>query len=166
MPDTRGRGTGSCTESLAVVLRRKQKPSEDEVQTWRAGCIERCLSGSERGSWKRGLMVHVRSRANYLLYTVRRRFESSQPHFNLQYKQQHLQMTSTVCGITLPSGLNAHNRDYKATLCGQAGQGMKCVPLRRQKAIVVCCCCCVSQWALRPFAMLKAVSSILPVSIW
>ncbi len=42
------------------MLRRKHQPGEDEVQTWRAGCIERCPSGSERGSWKRPLMVHVR----------------------------------------------------------------------------------------------------------
>jgi hypothetical protein len=38
-----------------------QKSWEDKPHPWRAVCIERCMHGSERGSWKRGLMVHVRS---------------------------------------------------------------------------------------------------------
>jgi len=53
MPDTGGRGTAED-----LPLRRAAAPEGARGQTagrskWGAGCIERCLSGSERDYWKR-----------------------------------------------------------------------------------------------------------------
>ena len=60
MPDTRGRDTGEGGSYVPVVYRMVRQPWEDEPHLWRAVCIERCMHGSGKGSWKRDLMVHVR----------------------------------------------------------------------------------------------------------
>jgi hypothetical protein len=48
MPDTWGRGPGLLRRYVPVLYRRVQEAGDDELRAWRAGCIERCLSGSGR----------------------------------------------------------------------------------------------------------------------
>lgn len=38
---------------VPVLHRRVREAGEDELRAWRAGCLERGLSGSEGGGWKR-----------------------------------------------------------------------------------------------------------------
>ncbi len=44
-----------------------QKAGEDELRAWRAGCLERGLSGSERGGWKRAVFKNGTSLAAYAI---------------------------------------------------------------------------------------------------
>jgi hypothetical protein len=43
-------GTGGASEEAKIE--RLDKPQDEKPIPRRAGCIERCLSGSGRGSWK------------------------------------------------------------------------------------------------------------------
>src|SRR5271157_3970858 len=52
MSDTRGRGTGGTGDERGG-MRDAESRNQDPPGSWRAGCIERCLSGSGRGRRKR-----------------------------------------------------------------------------------------------------------------
>ena len=64
---------------------------EEEPHLWRAVCIERCMHGSERGSWKRDLMVHVRGARwlSTLLKNTRIENDRGETHYRTQVTLKH-----------------------------------------------------------------------------